>query len=125
MSAVHRIRVAIDVEVRAERPFTVGELLEVGRHVAMGDRLALRGRSAPIAESLDVEIRWPGCVDGTHRRNRIDLNAYQCGADEADAIHGSVEACSSGLGHPCEKPFEHHEYVSPGFEAPAGEAVAR
>lgn len=119
---VHRIRLDLTVMVRAARRLTAAELVEAGRHVALGEQTSLDGFAGPLPDTLSLEVVLPECRDTGHRRNSIDGRTYQCGFPAEDGIHDSIEACEAERGEPCKIPSEHHAYVSPGFEAPVGSA---
>ena len=116
----YRIAVSVEIDVNTDGPATRDELVHIGDGIGLGmgypSGVLL---ASPITESIVVDVRDPECQDTAHRRNSIDDATYQCGAAEADAIHGSLKACVEGRGSPCHAPAEHHAYVSPGFEGPA------
>lgn len=114
----YRITVSCEVDVNTAGTATHDELVRIGNDIALGiPNGFLLG--SPITETIVVDVHEPECQDTTHRSNSIDHATYQCGAAEADAIHGSIEACTAERHAPCARPDEHHAYVSPGFEGPA------
>ena len=110
MEHTYRATMTLELEIQSRRARTAYEVEQLaGEIIAAGLQAEVLNRSVEIAE--------PGCA-ALNRINSIDHRTYQCGMFAADAIHGSVEACSAERGSPCDRPDDHHDFVSPGWEAP-------
>jgi hypothetical protein len=112
----YRATVAVPIEIASDAPLTEGELRSwAATSVRVG--LQFRIREEP---SVSIDDAWCTAVN---RRNAVDGRLYACQMAAAHPIHGSVERCGAVDGVPCERPADHHEFVSPGFEDPADARV--
>lgn len=121
MTHTYRATVAVPLEITTKAPLTEAEVREVGDRVVrirlslVEEALGVVRAGARSSVTVSIDDAWCTAVN---RRNKVDGRLYACQMSAAHPIHGSVEDCSAS-GLPCDRPGEHHEFVSPGFEDPA------
>ena len=119
---IYRADVGLRVEVTSAEPLTERELrilLEPHAAQIVPDVSLLT--AVAFLEEPRISFDTPYCAAPGVRRNSVDGWFYQCQYTAAVNVHASVEACSAERGAPCDKPEEHHEYVSPGWDEPVPE----
>lgn len=125
MTHTYRALVAVPLEITTMAPLTEAEVREVGDRVVrvepdgVGKAFGVVRVGARSSVTVAIDDAWCTAVN---RRNKVDGRLYACQMAAAHPIHGSVEDCSAS-GLPCDRPGEHHEFVSPGFEDPANARV--
>ena len=120
----YRATVTLDLEVTASAALTEDEVRQ-----AVIDSIKARIGWETDSRVLEISVANPivtiheAWCAAVVRRNSIDGHLYACQMAPGAAEHGSVEACSKLQGLPCDRPEEHHAYVSPGFDSPVEPAA--
>lgn len=128
MAHIYRALATISLDVGAGEPLTEAQIFAAALDwISKGRRRLVRSHGLKVLLTVDVRdepvlsIDEPWCA-AVVRRNSIDGALYACQMAIGVPEHGSVGDCPHPGG--CDRPGEHHEYLSPGWDAAlAAEAV--
>jgi hypothetical protein len=103
---VYRATAMVTVQVGSAEPMTRDQVVAAVQ-ASLGLGIAI--------EAPAVSVSAPECIA------EPPAFGHRCQAYADDNVHGPFERCRKLYG--CEKPDDHHEYVSPGWDAPADDVI--